>query len=125
MNLTRPSLSLLPMDDIAAELKSNKVNRNFMTREDNATDVDNVAGIKSNRIAVSAEGHNRETVKNALNLNGKPASEYVSKEDGDKFLKVSSELSEVYSEEIRNLRNELFTKFMLANNSKKEETVEE
>lgn len=108
MNLIKPSLSLLPMDDIAAELKSNKVNRNFMTREDNATDVDSVAGIKSNRIAISAEGHNRETVKNALNLDGKPASEYVSREDGNKFLKVSSELSKVYSEEIRNLRNELY-----------------
>ena len=108
MNLTRPSLSLLPMDDIAAELKSNKVNRNFMTREDNATDVDSVAGIKSNRIAISAEGHDRETVKNALNLNGKPASEYISRKDGEQFLKVSSELSEVYSEEIRNLRNELY-----------------
>ena len=108
MNLIKPSLSLLPMDDIAAKLKSNKVNRNFMTREDNATDVDSVAGIKSNRIAISAEGHNRETVKNALNLDGKPASEYVSREDGNKFLKVSSELSKVYSEEIRNLRNELY-----------------
>ena len=29
------------------------------------------------------------------------------------------------NELLRNLRNELFTKFMLANNSKKEETVEE
>ena len=46
MNLTRPSLSLLPMEDIAAELKSNKANRKFMTREDKATDVENVAGIK-------------------------------------------------------------------------------
>ena len=108
MNLTRPSLSLLPMDDIAAELKSNKANRNFMTREDNATDVEYVGGIKANRIAISAEGHNRETVKNALNLNGKPASEYISKEQGDHFLKVSGELSEVYSQEIRSLRNELY-----------------
>ena len=29
------------------------------------------------------------------------------------------------NELLRNLRNELFTKFMLANNTKKEETVEE
>lgn len=108
MNLTRPSLSFLPMDDIAAELKSDKTNRRFMTREDKASDVENVAGIKAERIAISAEHHDRETVKNALNLNGKPADEYVTQEDGAKFLKVSSDLSEIYSSEIRNLRDELY-----------------
>lgn len=108
MNLTRPSLSLLPMEDIAAELKSNKANRMFMTKEDKATDVENVAGIVAERIAISAEGEDRETVKNALNLNGKSADEYVSREDGEKFLQVSSELSEIVSNEIRNLRDELY-----------------
>ena len=108
MNLTRPSLSFLPMEDIAAELKSNKANRKFMTREDKATDVENVAGIVAERIAISAEGEDRETIKNALNLNGKPASEYVSREDGEKFLQVSSDLSEIVSSEIRNLRDELY-----------------
>ena len=108
MNNVRPSLSMLPIDDIAAELKSNKANRKFMTREDKATDVMNVAGIKADRIAISAENHDRETIKNALNLNGVPADGYVTKEDGDKFLKVSTELSETVSSEIRNLRDELY-----------------
>ena len=108
MNLTRPSLSLLPMEDIAAELKSNKANRKFMTREDKATDVENVAGIKANRIAISAEGHNRETVQNALKLNGVSADHYVTKEQGDKFLQVSTDLSEIISSEVRNLRDELY-----------------
>lgn len=108
MNLTRPSLSLLPMEDIAAELKSDKANRKFMTREDKATDVEQVAGINADRIAISAEGHDRETIKNALNLDGKPASEYVSREDGEKFLQVSSDLSEIVSNEIKNLRDELY-----------------
>lgn len=108
MNLTRPSLSFLPMEDIAAELKSNKANRKFMTREDKATDVENVAGIVAERIAISAEGKDRETIKNALNLNGKPASEYVSRQDGERFLQVSSELSDTVSNEIRNLRDELY-----------------
>lgn len=107
-NIVRPSLSLLPMEDIAAELKSNKPNRKFMTKEDKATDVENVAGISSNRIAISAEGHDRQTIKNALNLNGKPASEYITSEQGDKFLKVSTELSKTTSDEIRNLRDELY-----------------
>nr|DAU23795.1 MAG TPA: hypothetical protein [Caudoviricetes sp.] len=108
MNLTRPSLSLLPMEDIAAELKSNKANRKFMTREDKATDVENVAGIKSDRIAISAEGYDRETVQNALKLNGVSADGYVTKEQGDKFLQVSTDLSEIVSNEIRNLRDELY-----------------
>lgn len=108
MNLTRPSLSLLPMEDIAAELKSNKANRKFMTREDKATDVENVAGIIAERIAISAEGHDRETVQNALKLNGVSADGYVTKEQGDKFLQVSTDLSEIVSSEIRNLRDELY-----------------
>lgn len=108
MNLTRPSLSFLPMEDIAAELKSNKSNRKFMTREDKATDVENVAGIKSSRIAISAEGHDRETVQNALKLNGVSADGYVTKEQGDKFLQVSTDLSTIVSSEIRNLRDELY-----------------
>lgn len=107
-NIVRPSLSLLPMEDIAAELKSNKPNRKFMTKEDKATDVENVAGISSDRVAISAEGHDRQTIKNALNLNGKPASEYITSEQGDKFLKVSTELSKTTSDEIRNLRDELY-----------------
>lgn len=107
-NIIRPSLSLLPMEDIAAELKSNKPNRKFMTREDKATDVENVAGILSEKIAISAEGADRETIKNALNLNGKPASEYVTAEEGEKFLKVSTELSKTTSNEIRNIRDELY-----------------
>ena len=108
MNLTRPSLSFLPMEDIAAELKSNKANRKFMTREDKATDVEQVAGINADRIAISAEGKDRETVKNALNLNGVPASEYVTREDGEKFLEVSTDLSTIVSNEVRNLRDELY-----------------
>lgn len=108
MNLTRPSLSFLPMEDIAAELKSNKANRKFMTREDKATDVEQVAGINADRIAISAEGHDRETVKNALNLNGVPADGYVTKEEGEKFLEVSTDLSNTVSNEIKNLRDELY-----------------
>lgn len=108
MNITRPSLSFLPMEDIAAELKSEKSNRKFMTREDKATDVVNVGGIMAERIAISAEGEDRETVKNALNLNGIPGEDYITKDEGDKFIKVSSDLSELLSAEVRNLRDELY-----------------
>lgn len=108
MNFTRPSLSFLPMEDIAAELRSEKQNRRFMTKDDKATDVQNVGGIKAERIAISAEGHPRNTVENALKLNGLDAEEYVTQEDGAKFMKVSTDLSETYSSEIRNLRDELY-----------------
>lgn len=107
-NIVKPSLSLLPMEDIAAELKSNKPNRKFMTKEDKATDVENVSGISSDRIAISADGHDRQTIENALKLNGKLASDYVTTEDGEKFLKVSTELSKTTSDELRNLRDELY-----------------
>lgn len=107
MNLTRPSLSMLPMEDIAAELKTNKVNRGFMTKEDIATDTDKVGGISNKRIAISIEG-DRNTVANSLKLNGLSASEYVTKEDGDRFINVADELSKISSDEIRNIKDELY-----------------
>ena len=67
-NIVKPSLAFLPMEDIAAELKSNKTNRKFMTKDDNAKDVDQVAGINANNIAVAVGPNNRTTVENALKL---------------------------------------------------------
>ena len=105
-NVLKPSLSFLPMEDIAAELKSNKNNRKFMTTDDKASDVVKVAGKDAETIAIAISPSNRTTIDNALNLNGIPASEYLSKDEGDKIVGISTIMSELYSSEIRNVRDE-------------------
>lgn len=107
-NIVKPSLAFLPMEDIAAELKSNKTNRKFMTKDDNAKDVDQVAGINANNIAVAVGPNNRTTVENALKLAGIPAENYLNKEEGEKILGVANVMSQIYSNEIRNLRDEVY-----------------
>lgn len=107
-NIVKPSLSFLPMEDIAAELRSEKANRRFMTREDKASDVVNVAGKDATTIAVAVSPTNRTTIDNALNLNGIPASEYLSKDEGNKILGVSTTMSTLFSEEVKDLRDELY-----------------
>lgn len=107
-NIVKPSLSFLPMEDIAAELRSEKANRRFMTREDKASDVVNVAGKDATMIAVAVSPSNRTTIDNALHLNGIAASEYLSKDEGNKILGVSTTMSALFSEEVKDLRDELY-----------------
>ena len=108
MNIVKPSLSLMPMEDIASELRTNKPNRNFMTKEDNARDVENVAGVRAELIAQAVSAEDRTTVNNALNLGGKPASEYIDKSQGEKILDVSDSITKVFSDEVRDLRDEMY-----------------
>ena len=108
MSITRPSLSMLPVEDLSAELKSNKPGRKFMTKEDKATDVESVAGIAAENIAVAVSPTERTTVENAQKLNGRPAEEYLDKEEGDKILGVTDRMSAIYSNEIQGLREEVY-----------------
>lgn len=108
MNVVKPSLSCLPMEDIAAELRSSKDNRRFMTREDKASDVIKVAGKDAATIAVAVSPSNRTTIDNALNLNGIPAEEYLSKDEGNKIVGISTTMSALFAEEVRDLRDELY-----------------
>lgn len=108
MNIVRPTLSMMPVEDLAAELRSNKPGRNFMTKEDKAHDVEEVAGIKAELIAQAVAANNRTTVKNALNLGNKPAEDYLDKEEGEKILKVSDAITEIFGNEIRDTRDEMY-----------------
>lgn len=107
-NMMKPSLSMLPVDDIVNELRSNKANRNFMTKEDKATDVEFVAGVKANLIAQAVSADKRDTVNNAMNLNGQPADNYLSKDEGNKILGISNSMTEIFSTEIKNARDEYY-----------------
>jgi hypothetical protein len=103
--LTKVSTALLPMDDIAAMLN---IAYDFVTRADKATDVEKVAGVLAEVIAVATSPSDRTTVRNAENLGNLPAADYMTKLEGGKIVKDSNHIKKVYSDEFRDLRDELY-----------------
>ena len=92
----KPSIGMLPMEDMSKVLQEEGFIKELSSKDIEAVTSTNniinestvrVPGINDpSRIAICAnEASNgaidRETVKNALNLNGKPASEYLSGDD--------------------------------------------
>jgi hypothetical protein len=111
-NTVRPSTSLLPMDDIANELH---VRYGFNTTVDKATDTLSVAGTDSDSIAIAAIGPEglddtepRTTVRNAMNLGGVPASDYITGARASKIETFADNVSTIYADEITALRDEVY-----------------
>lgn len=104
-NLTKLSISLMPVEDIQELLR---YQFDFITKEDNATDTNAVAGVPAGRIAVAINEDERTTVLNALRLGNLPASDYLTKEDGGQITKNYNKIRTTYSSEIRDLRDELY-----------------
>lgn len=104
-NLTKLSISLLPVEDIQELLR---YQFDFITKEDNATDTNAVAGIPAEQIAVAVSPDNRTTILNALRLGGRAADEYLTKEDGGHITRNYNKIRKVYSDEIQHLRDELY-----------------
>ena len=103
--LTKLSASLLPIEDIKNLLY---YEHDFMRVGDNATDVDAVAGIEADKIAVAVSKDNRETIKNSLHLGGKPAEEYLTVDDGGQINTNYNRIRDTYSSEIRHIKDELY-----------------
>ena len=105
------SPSLMPMDAIAQYME--KVCQ-FGKKTDSSADTHNVSGVKSSLIAKAATNQdgslveNRETVKNALQLGGVPANQYVTTEGAGALLSDTYSVSVNMGNEIKNLRDELY-----------------
>ena len=93
------------MDDVAEILN---VAYDFVTKAGKATDVEKVAGVAAENIAVAVSPADRTTVRNAENLGDLPASSYMTKLEGGKIVKDSGNIKKVYSDEIRDIRDELY-----------------
>lgn len=98
--MVKPSISFLPMEDIAADLIENK---KLMT-EDKVADVIN----DSTKSLAKCIDNERNTVENSKKLNGKDADEYMTAKDGIKISGVADNMSVLFSGEVRNLRDELY-----------------
>lgn len=73
-----------------------------------AMDVDKVANVDANRIAVAIDKDHRTTIDNALKLDGKPASEYMTLTTGMGIASNQVKMKAVYGDSIRNLQDELY-----------------
>lgn len=104
-NLTKAGLSVLNMDEIEQYLR---IKYNFVTKADNATDVEQVAGIDSERIAVAISPDERTTVENALNLGGIPAEDYMTNLSGSSLAEDTKNVKIEYGKDIADLRDELY-----------------
>ena len=103
----KPSIGMLPMEDISNVLQEEGFIKNLSSKDIEAVtattsfvngNVVRVPGISDpSRIAICANNAvngtiDRETVKNALNLNGKPASDYLSGEDKDNIYNINNNM---------------------------------
>lgn len=73
-----------------------------------AMDVDKVSGISSDLIAVAIDKDHRTTVDNALNLGGRPYSEYMTLTTGMSIATNQVTMKKSYGSDIQNLQDELY-----------------
>ena len=105
------SLAMLPVEDIADYLT---IVQGFTKKDQRATDTDLVAGIDAKLIAKAATNdknellEDRETVKNALNLGGKEASQYLTIEDSGNLLEDTYTISNIINDGLKSVRDEFY-----------------
>ena len=104
-DLTKVGTSLLDMDSIAEYLN---IAKNFVTKNDKATDVEQVAGVDAEQIAVAVDKDDRTTVRNALNLNDHPDTYFLTATEGNGIIKDNTRIKSTYNNEIKELRDELY-----------------
>lgn len=104
-------LSILPMEDIVNYLQ---IIGGFRKKDDIANDTKKVARIDSEKIAIAALDENgelindRNTVLNAINLNGLSADNYLTKGDSSDLMADTHKVSTIVSNEISAIRDELY-----------------
>lgn len=73
-----------------------------------ADDVDSVAGIDADNIAISIDKDHRNTVQNSLELNGHPSSDYMLNTDGKTLVNRLSSSIDNYGNDLSDIRDELY-----------------
>lgn len=119
----KPSIGMLPIDDLDKVMLEQGFLKGLAPKDiEKVTEIkDPVTGtvtspgiINPSRIAISAGRLNpngtidRETIKNALNLNGRDANEYLALEDKDQLNSIIKLINRTHADEIQLLRDELY-----------------
>ena len=79
--------------------------RNMIIKAD---DVDLVAGVKADKTAVAIDSNHRDTVNNALHLNGYGSDHFMSSSDGKDLTDRTNKTIINYGKDITDLRNEVY-----------------
>ena len=105
------SLANIPVEDIFNYLT---IVKGVSVKDEHAVDTDRVGGIDSDKIAMAAldsKGElieDRNTVQNALKLNGHDASKYLLKDESTTLLEDTYAVSTTLSNEIKEIRDEVY-----------------
>lgn len=108
-DFTKVGISMLNMADIMEFLRMKK----FLAEDDKATDVYNVHGVESERIAIADDTGNpdiidRSTVRNANHLGEQPPEYYLPASAGDKIVLDTTNIKNTFAQEVANLRDEVY-----------------
>lgn len=112
MGFEKVTTSLLDMDGIEKYLTA----KDFLKGDDHIvgeklgllTSAGDDDDEKEKRVALAVSADNRETVQNALTLNGQPITNFVQKAEGDKLILNTEQVKTTYNNEIAALRDELY-----------------
>ena len=105
------SLANIPLEDIYNYLT---IVKGVSIKNENAVDTDYVNGIKSNLIAKAATNSDgtlvadRETVRNALQLGGVNADQYLLRNESTTLLADTYQVSTILSNELKEVRDEMY-----------------
>lgn len=105
------SLANIPVEDIFNYLT---IVKGVSIKEENAVDTDYVSGIEANKIAKAATDENgelikdRDTVLNALQLDGVDAKQYLKRDESTTLLGDTYKVSTILSDELKEVRDELY-----------------
>lgn len=73
-----------------------------------ADDTDLVAGVEAKRTAIAVDPQNRETVKNAITINGHQWNEIMTKQGGNSLKESTNDAILNYRQDIKELRDEVY-----------------
>ena len=105
------SLANIPLEDIYNYLT---IVKGVSIKNENAVDTDYVNGVQSNLIAKAATNNegalvvDRETVRNALQLGGVDANQYLLRNESTTLLADTYQVSTILSNELKEVRDEIY-----------------
>lgn len=127
MTMVKPGHTSLNMSDISEDLvveyhhvtklepryrentsMNEPVALNYRNMIIKADDVDLVAGVKADKTAVAIDSNHRDTVNNALHLNGYDSDHFMSSSDGKDLTDRTNKTIINYGKDITDLRNEVY-----------------
>lgn len=127
MTMVKPGHTSLNMSDISEDLvveyhhvtklepqyrentsMNDPVALNYRNMIIKADDVDLVAGVKADKTAVAIDSNHRDTVNNALHLNGYGSDHFMSSSDGKDLTDRTNKTIINYGKDITDLRNEVY-----------------